>query len=435
MPFAEVDAVSDLRLQSEAESLSIFVPEDAPLEQRDSDPPCAQAQPTRGDFVHPDTYMIWPVDDDDRSWWSCLRSLTASWGTKYLRRRAHDEPVATEANMPGPAARTGEVTMEAIRNLDKHLASLAALRDACESIDRRLARVEEVSRQRDHATVDGGLHDVCWQMSDRLVRIESVIQHTEDALHRRDSIVTEWLKELSADMTARFAEAEEAIQRIEQIVSSRTVEQTAFQQPSVRTHYLPVQAKETAHTTPLFLSRFLNIERMNRPLRQPWMARLAIPVLALVAVLAIGALMTTSRVAPDKVVPLTTGDQVVTPVEQAPNQGIRDASTTTLVADPRSTGESRVSAPEQRSPARRSAGPPSRSPRFVGTLSITSVPSGASVSINGKPAGVTPLRLARQRAGSLAVQVAHDGFERWSAAVVVPADRLTQVTAKLRAAR
>jgi hypothetical protein len=37
MPFAEVDAVSDLRLQSEAESLSIFVPEDAPLEQRDSD--------------------------------------------------------------------------------------------------------------------------------------------------------------------------------------------------------------------------------------------------------------------------------------------------------------------------------------------------------------------------------------------------------------
>jgi hypothetical protein len=48
---------------------------------------------------------------------------------------------------------------------------------------------------------------------------------------------------------------------------------------------------------------------------------------------------------------------------------------------------------------------------------------------------VTPLRLRRQRAGSLAVQVAHDGFERWSAAVLVPADQLTQVTATLRAAR
>ena len=69
---------------------------------------------------------------------------------------------------------------------------------------------------------------------------------------------------------------------------------------------------------------------------------------------------------------------------------------------------------------------------FVGTLSITSVPPGASVSINGKAAGVTPLRLPRQRAGSLAVQIAQDGFERWSAAVRVPADQLTQVTAMLR---
>jgi len=284
---ADVDAASDLRLQPEADLMSIFVPEDAPLEQRDSDPASAQAQPTRGDSVQPDTYIIWPVDDDDRSWWSRLRSLKAPWGRKYFWRSAHREPMATDANMPGPAARTGEVTMEAIRNLEKHLASLAALRDACESIDRRLARVEEVSRQRDHATVDEGLRDVCWQMSDRLVRIESAVQHTEDTLHRRedivaewledfsarmvarlaeteetiqrlereraavadmtlhelrknidarleqtettlhgrDSIVTEWLQELSADMTARFAEAEEAIQRIEQIVSSRTVEQ------------------------------------------------------------------------------------------------------------------------------------------------------------------------------------------------------------------
>ena len=74
----------------------------------------------------------------------------------------------------------------------------------------------------------------------------------------------------------------------------------------------------------------------------------------------------------------------------------------------------------------------SRSPRSVGTLSITSVPSGASVSINGKVSGVTPMKLPRQRAGSLAVQIAHDGFERWSAAVRVPADRLTEVTARLR---
>jgi hypothetical protein len=69
---------------------------------------------------------------------------------------------------------------------------------------------------------------------------------------------------------------------------------------------------------------------------------------------------------------------------------------------------------------------------FFGTLSITSNPSGAVVSINGQAAGVTPLRLARQRAGSYAVQIAQDGFERWSASVRVPADQLTQVRVILR---
>jgi hypothetical protein len=441
--------------------------------------------------------------------------------------------------------------MEAIGNLEKHLASLAALRDTCASIDRRLARVEEMSQQRDHPTIDEALHDVSSQMSDRLIRVEAAVQRTEDTLHsregmvaewlqelsarmtarwaetedaiqrierervdetlrltrqsladsrlpemcanierqlvhvrmelqrteeavadktlhelcknidarlgrtedtlhRHEGIVTEWLQELSADMTARFAEAEEAIQRIERIVSSRLVDQLPPRQPSMPTDDGPVQAEEAAHATresgepanggyltgaALFLGRFVNIEYMNRPIRQPWIARLAVPLLVLVTVFAIGALIGTGRgVAPDKVVPLTSSDQVLTPAEEPTNQEIPAASTTAPVADaPLSTRESRVSATQQRSPDRRSVPTTSRSARFVGTLSITSVPSGASVSINGKPAGVTPLRLRRQRAGSLAVQVAHDGFERWSAAVLVPADQLTHVTARLRA--
>jgi hypothetical protein len=147
------------------------------------------------------------------------------------------------------------------------------------------------------------------------------------------------------------------------------------------------------------------------------------------------------------------------------NQVIRTPSSaaTVMANAPRSTGESRISPPPQRSPGRASPGRVSperaspervsperaspervspervsapvttRGPRFVGTLSITSVPSGASVSINGKPVGVTPLKLTRQRAGSHAVQIAHEGFERWSSSVVVPADRVTQVSAELRA--
>jgi hypothetical protein len=548
------DAPLDLPLQPEVDSLSTFVPEHD-LERSDTVQPRApaQEQPTPLDTIGPDTYIVWPVNEDDRSWWSRLRSLKASWEAKHLRRSAHGEPKATDANMPEIATRTGDVTLEAIRSLERHLASLAVLRDACASIDRRLARVEETSRHREHATRDEALHDVCSQLSDRLVRVEAAVQRTEDtlhsqqgmvaewlqelsarmtarlleseeaiqrierervdetlrliqqaladstlpemcanierqlvharmelqrtqdavadktlhelcmnidarlgrtedALHRHEGLVTEWLQELSADMTARFAEAEEAIQHIERVVSSRTVEHIHSQSPSVRTDNHRVQAEETAITTSesrepadgnyltgaaLFLSRFVKIDHTNLPVRQPWMARLAVPALVLVAVLAIGVSIKTSRgVAPDTAVPITTSDQVSTPTEQATNQEIPGASTTAVTADAsRSIRNSGVSTTQQPSPDRKAAPTTSRSPRFVGTLSITSVPSGASVSINGKPAGRTPLRLRRQRAGSLAVQVAHDGFERWSAAVLVPADQLTQVTATLRAAR
>jgi hypothetical protein len=84
--------------------------------------------------------------------------------------------------------------------------------------------------------------------------------------------------------------------------------------------------------------------------------------------------------------------------------------------------------------AQRAAAPAAAPARFVGTLRVASQPAGAAVSINGRPIGVTPITLEQQRAGSLAVQIALEGFERWSAAVQVPAGRVTQVNATLRPA-
>lgn len=480
---ADVDTAADLRLEPEADSLSTFGPEQAPLE-RDSVPPpaLAHAQPPRVDALHSDTYIVWPIDDEDRSWWSRLRSWMPSRETK--QQSSPDEPIATETHIAAPAARTDPMTIEAIRNVEIHLASLAGLRDACASIDRRLARVEaavqrsnetlvsrdgvaaesfqelstrmttrfaeaeetiqrmgrervdEMMRLTQQSLADSKIPEMCVDIEVQLAQARMTLQRTEDAvmdrtlhelckniearigrtedtLRRHEGIVTEWLQELSADMTARFAEAEESIQRIETVVSSRLAEQISSRPSSVQTDNRLVEAA---------------------PVWQPWMARLAVPVLVLVAALAIANLIRTSPgVARETVVP-PTNEQVVTPVEQATSPVVRAVSTTAPIADvPLSTRENRVSVPQQPSSDRKSASTTSRSPRFVGTLSITSVPSGASVSINGKPAGKTPLRLPRQRAGSMAVQVAHDGFERWSAAVLVPADQLTQVTAKLRA--
>jgi hypothetical protein len=69
---------------------------------------------------------------------------------------------------------------------------------------------------------------------------------------------------------------------------------------------------------------------------------------------------------------------------------------------------------------------------FVGTLEVTSNPAGAQVSVNGRPVGVTPLTLSKQRAGSLALQVTREGHERWSASIQVLTNRVTRVTATLR---
>jgi hypothetical protein len=327
-------------------------------------------------------------------------------------------------------ARFGEVE-ETLRLTQKSLADSMPPEMGI-NIERRLIQAQTALQRTEEAVTDKTLHELCQN-------IEARLERAEETLHRNEGVVAEWLQELSARMIARLAETQETVQRIERTIASRTVEQ----QPLVQVDDRLVQAEETARpvdggvlaSAVLFLNRFVKNKQTNRRVQLPWMAGLAVPVLVVVAVLAIGALIRTDRgVAVEKVVPLTSTDQISTPVVPAANQEIRPASTTAVMANaPRSTRERLVSAPERPSPTREAAPTTARAPRFVGTVSITSVPSGASVSINGKPAGVTPLRLPRQRAGSLAVQIAHDGFERWSAAVHVPADRLTNVTAKLRA--
>jgi hypothetical protein len=71
--------------------------------------------------------------------------------------------------------------------------------------------------------------------------------------------------------------------------------------------------------------------------------------------------------------------------------------------------------------------------RFVGALSIRSVPSGAWVWVDQTPIGPTPLVGIQMRAGSHAIRIEHAGFHRWSAAVHVPADKRTEVAATLDA--
>jgi hypothetical protein len=68
---------------------------------------------------------------------------------------------------------------------------------------------------------------------------------------------------------------------------------------------------------------------------------------------------------------------------------------------------------------------------FVGSLSVDSRPTGATVFVDGKLAGSTPFLLAQIGAGEHAVRIEHDGYQRWSSSVRVVSGERARVTASL----
>jgi hypothetical protein len=281
---------------------------------------------------------------------------------------------------------------------------------------KRLERVEETVRCIQRSIDDSTLPEMCVNIERQIVQTRMVLQRTGE------TVTDESIRRLCENIDTRLLRTEETVQRIEQLVSRRSFGQSS------------------PHT-----------DNQDAPLPSlPWMSGLAATALVLVIV-AIGVLFSTNRgrlreqaAAPVRTqtvtAPATT--QVAAPgvaaaVAAQPTQSVAVSSrqplpVPLLTANPSLSSREESVAERDRLAAPRPSAQVAARQMFVGTLSITSVPSGASVSINGKAAGVTPLRLPRQRAGSLAVQIAQEGFERWSAAVRVPADQLTQVTARLR---
>lgn len=283
-------------------------------------------------------------------------------------------------------------TLRAVqRSLDE-----STLPEMCVNIERQIVQTRAALQRNEQPAADESLRQL-WQ------NIDARLERTEDSLRRTEGIVAEWLQG-----------AEETIHRIERIVSSRTVE--SMQSPRASAVDLPLHSDTDHRGVPL-----------------PWMAGLAATALVLVTI-AIGVLFWTGRgMTRERTAAPAATQRVATASPQPVAVALREAPAVALTTNaPAPAREEQLAASKRPSPDRRPALITTRPETFVGTLSITSVPSGASVSINGKAAGVTPLRLPKQRAGSLAVQIAQDGFERWSAAVRVPADQLTQVTARLR---
>jgi TonB family protein len=75
----------------------------------------------------------------------------------------------------------------------------------------------------------------------------------------------------------------------------------------------------------------------------------------------------------------------------------------------------------------------SRVAPVTGSLEVVSTPAGGSVSIDGSPAGETPLADLKLKVGSHKVEIAKEGFEPWQGSVSVEAGKKARVDAPLKA--
>jgi hypothetical protein len=114
------------------------------------------------------------------------------------------------------------------------------------------------------------------------------------------------------------------------------------------------------------------------------------------------------------------------------------ATTGTIAASKVSPADRRDrprAAPTAPAAAASQAGGSKRSVQYVGALTVDSAPAGSAVFVDRQHVGETPLALTGLHAGSHVVRIERNGYDRWTTAVLVAADKHTRVSAKLQAVR
>jgi serine/threonine protein kinase len=101
-----------------------------------------------------------------------------------------------------------------------------------------------------------------------------------------------------------------------------------------------------------------------------------------------------------------------------------------LAREPRTTAPG-VKAEAKPAQAEVSANPAANTAAQAGTLVVESRPPGATVVIDGRVAGTTPLSIGDVRAGNHAVRIERDGYRAWTSTVTVAGGEQNRVTASL----
>jgi PEGA domain len=340
-------------------------------------------------------------------------------------------------------------TEDALRRVHETIAENSKLRELCASIDKRLSRTEEALRRTESLVADRTVQ----QLS---ARIDVRVAETEDTIRRIErSVEGAQLQNLPARLDRRFAQAEERLRRLESLLEAGAMPAAGGSSgPDVAVQRLSVEpgwrllrlvrhhigstmaairfaATQTVAGARLPASRRVTIAATpgaTGAVRRA--ARRCAPAVVLFVAMAVVAIFRNDAgidSAPLPIEPLgkkeVTSEQPTLPTIETwhvpPAAPVRQANAVSGLA----------ARPSRQTP---SAQQPATTSEFLGSLSIASEPPGATVFINGRLVGVTPMEVTDRRAGSLALQITREGFERWTAAIQVPAGRLTQVKATLR---
>jgi PEGA domain len=320
------------------------------------------------------------------------------------------------------------------------------LHELCANIVKGSDGTEEVLRRMEAFVADRTLHQLAARIDTRLADTTAEVQQIERLVGGGE------LRELSAGINGRLVRTEETLRRIERMLQAAgpgQVNAVGHQSaPAMRAVRLGMERARNAVVTcgraaqPLAAYVWNRVNQITGRINARRVTARVAGVLLLLGVLSLvsvrlddpGIRFNGTSTSGDRPVPPV--QAMIPAVEAAPlaaPQKTPIAESRPLEAPPVS-GPRRASTqrpPRETASAKIAATRPAPPAQYVGTLEIESKPSGAAVFLNGRAVGVTPLKLSRQRAGSLALQLTHKGFKRWSAAVQVRSGVSTEVTATL----
>jgi hypothetical protein len=124
------------------------------------------------------------------------------------------------------------------------------------------------------------------------------------------------------------------------------------------------------------------------------------------------------------------------PLPHAPNARLADivlieADSPSISQSTTSVESSRARATSSRPTLQKTQAVRNQPPHFAGTLAVESVPLGAVVLIDQRKVGATPIELSDVPAGSHALWLELEGYQRWTTAATVPANKVTRIAARL----